>query len=476
MNFKTKPFEHQRRAYERFVDKPYGALLLEQGLGKTKIMLDILGNQRIGRVLVLAPNGLHANWYHKELPEHYPCIEAPKCYLWRGPATTMKARQELDEFLRQDPACPQFLFMNIEAIRTRKGFELAQAYLLASAGATTAETCLIIDESSCIKNPKAQVTKAAMKLGGWADRRFILSGTPMTQGPLDMFSQLKFLHDTAPFYRTWTAFKSAFAIQETCYAGSRSFQKITGFRNLERLSEIMSPTCLRLTKEECLDLPEKRWQQIHVDMKPEQAKAYEEMRSHAFSELTSGAIVSSTIPLTTIMKLQQICSGFVTDDEGIEHELPCGKLPALMQIAENTKPLVIFCAFRRNVSQVLNALADAYGPDKVVGYYGGMKQAERTEAIQKFQDGRADFIVCTSAGARGITLTRASTMVYFSNTYALDTRLQSQDRIHRIGQEQKCLYIDLTTPGTVDQRILEALTRKEDITKLVLTELIEFVR
>jgi len=470
MRFKVKPYQHQLDAVLRFQYEEYGGLFLEQGLGKTKIMLDIIANSQTRHTLVLAPNGLHANWYHKEAPEHFP--DDYCAYYWKGKPTSKKAKNTLRYFLDTfDNSIPSFLFMNVEAIRTKDGLATCIHYLR-----SRTKSLLVVDESTCIKNPKAQVTKTCFKLAEMVDRRFILTGTPMTQGPLDLYSQMKFLHEKAPGCRTWTAFKNKYAIQEQQYAGMRSFTAIVGYRNLDQLTETLKPFTLRLTKRDCLDLPNKMWQTIHIEMTADQKKIYKELRDHALSELSFGGTVSSTLPLTTIIKLQQICSGFVVDDNGKEHELPCNKIHALLQIARSSKPLVVFCSFRRNVKQVSKALSEVYGDDKVVEYIGGMDQQARTDARNKFQKGEADFIVCTSAGAKGITLTRASTMVYYSNTYQLETRLQSQDRIHRIGQTENCHYIDLVSPGTIDEVVLEALNNKEDLSKMVLTKLVALIR
>jgi SNF2 family DNA or RNA helicase len=480
MKYLTQPYKHQENAVNRFVTEEYGALFLEQGLGKSKIILDLIANSNTKNILILAPNGLHANWYFKEIEEHYGPIRAarskPICgetsaYFWKGPPTSRPLLHNLDHFTKNDLCDRKFFLMNVEAIRTKNGFQPAFEFLKKNKN-----TLLCIDESTCIKNPKAIQTKAAFKLAALADRRFILTGTPMTQGPLDLFSQAKFLHSGAIPYRTYTGFKAAFAEQETCYAGNRSFQKIVGYRNLEHLTEIMKPFSLRLLKKDCLDLPEKIWQTQLIEMTKAQTKAYQDLKTHALTELAYGDIVSSTIPLTTIMKLQQICSGFVTTDDGKEIELPNNKIKALLQIAENAKPLVIFCAFRRNVSQIANALADHYDPKRIVTYIGGMDNNARTEARERFQNGEADFILCTSAGAKGLTLTRANTLVYFSNSYQLETRLQSQDRIHRIGQEETCNYIDLTCQGTIDQRILEALQNKKQLSDMVLADLVDLIK
>lgn len=470
MIYLTKPYDHQAGAVERFYNRSYGALFLEQGLGKSKILLDIIRNSRTRNILILAPNGLHANWHHKEIGQHF----GDSCsYYWKGTPSSRKQKNILECFLdgRAGNAWDtKFMLMNVEAIRTKEGFLAAQSFLN---GRT--DTMMVVDESTCIKNPKALVTKACFKLGAYANRRFILTGTPMTQGPLDLFSQSKFLHEGAIPYRTMTAFKARFAIEEIRTFGQRSVRTITGYQNLEHLSEVMSPFSLRLLKKDCLDLPPKVWQTQYIEMTKQQEKAYQELKNLAITQLASGSIVSSTIPLTLIMKLQQVCSGFVNDDEGNAISLPSGKLNALLQIAEVQKPLVIFCAFRQNHADINQALSDIYGEDKVVSYIGGMNQESRTQSVQRFQNGEADFIICSSAGAKGITLTRASTTVYFSSDYKLETRLQSQDRIHRIGQKETCTYVDLVCPDTIDQKIIDTLQSKKQLSDLVLDELVQLI-
>ena len=471
MIYKTTPYKHQDETTRRFQHAKYGAIFAEQGLGKSKILLDIVANSQTKRVLVLAPNGLHANWFHKEIPQHLTNSENWLQWYWKGtPARRSNNAWRLAEFLKSDDE-KKLLLVNVEAIRTNAGFDTAYAFLKGQK-----DTMIVIDESTCIKNPKAQVTKACWKLAALADRRFILTGTPMTQGPLDIFAQVKFLDENATPYRTWTSFKNAFAIEETKHFGMRAVKVVSGYRNLERLTEVMKPFSVRLTKDDCLDLPDKLWQRHYVDMTKEQKRAYEELRDTALTILGSGEEVSSTIPLTTILKLQQICSGFVKDDEGTVVKIPCEKLDALMQIAKNAQPLVIFCAFRENVRILRDALTDAFGPDSCSLYMGGMNNDQRTEAVQRFKSGISKFFLATSAGAKGLTLTEASTLVYYSCDYKLETRLQSQDRIHRIGQSKKCTYIDLVCPGSIEEKILLALDGKKQLSDMVLEELVELIR
>ena len=450
----------------------YGGLFCEQGLGKTKIMLDILANGEPCDVVVLAPNGLHANWHYKEIPQHFdpPYVD----FYWKG-LNTKTERKNLETFMGITKSNVfRLMLMNVEAAITKAGLETLVAFMKQSDN-----TVLIIDESQCIKNWKAVRTKTIMsKLVPLSKRRFILSGTPMTQGPIDMYSQAMFLCTSSIPYRTITGFRHVFAVEELMVLGNRSFKKVTGYKNLDHLTEILSPFCIRLTKEDCLDLPEKIYSNYYVEMSPEQEKAYREMRDQCITELKSGATTSSLLPITKIIKLQQICSGFVsTDDDGCIgiHRFEHNRLKALDQLAETNDQLVIFAAFHENIRQIVDHLSEAYGTSSVVTYTGHDSQTTRTENLNKFQNGEARFFVATSAGSRGITLTSASTVVFYSLNYSLENYLQSQDRIHRIGQNKTSNYIQLICPNTVEEKIKIILDKKEELTNLVLDDLIRLI-
>ena len=465
---KLTPMDHQVQAFDRFRTKDYGALFCEMGTGKTKIILDIIQNGPEGAVLVIAPNGLHLNWNHSEIPKHVAVDHS--CYCWKGTPTSKKAKRELDEFF-QDDSPFKFFLINVEALRNVSGFRPVELFLKRHK-----PSHIVIDESTCIKNPKAAQTRACLKLAKLANKRWILNGTPITQGPLDLFSQCKFLSPNTIPYSSYTAFKSQYAVESTITMQNRSFKKITGYKHLDRLTKELEPFSLKLDKKDCLDLPDKTFIEEHVEMTKEQSKAYNEMKDLCMAQLSSGEIVTTTQALTKLLKLHQILTGFVIDDEGTTHELPSNRIKRLLQIAEAKKPLVIFCAYRQNVAQVRDALSDAYGADKVVTYFGDTTQNARTQAVTRFQNGEADFFIGTSAASKGLTLHRADTTVYFSNNYSLETRLQSQDRIHRIGQTNRCTYIDLITPNTIDQMILAALAAKKDLATSVLNDLTELLK
>lgn len=465
MKYKTKPLKHQEQATERFVNEPYGALFCEMGTGKSKIILDVIQNSKSPvSVLIVAPNGLHHNWARNEIPKH---VESADVYCWNGPPSSKKKRQELQAFYNKE-SYNKFFLVNIEALRTKSGFDYALAFLV---GSGNTERHFIVDESTCIKNPKAIQTKAVMRLAKQSDRRWILNGTPITQGPLDLFSQCKFLDANSIPEKTMTTFKHAYAVENTMTFGMRSFKQVVGYQNLDKLTKNLEPFSLRLEKKDCLDLPEKTFNQVFVELTAEQERVYKDLKNDCITALKDG-LVTTTMALTKIVKLHQILTGFVITDDGITVDLQNNRIAALKQICEVAKPLVIFCAYKHNVQQVRLALVD----HKWVSYTGDDSTAKKNEAVRAFQEGEADIFIGTSAAAKGLTLTRASTMVYYSNNYSLETRLQSQDRIHRIGQDNKCTYIDLVVPNSIDEAILKRLEEKKELSNEVLDDLIDIIK
>jgi SNF2 family DNA or RNA helicase len=319
-------------------------------------------------------------------------------------------------------------------------------------------------------------TKRVLKLADQVDRKWVLNGTPITQSPLDLFTQCRFLSKDAIPFNTYTAFKHAFAIETTMTMGSRAFRKIIGYQNLERLTKLLEPFTLRIEKKDCLDLPEKTFVKQAIQLLPAQQRIYDSMKNDCIALLKNGELVTSTIALTKIVKLHQILTGFVTDDEGTAHAIENNRIAALLQIAETQKPLVVFCAYKFNVQEIKKALRKQFPESKIAEFHGDVSNTARNESVRQFQAGEADFFLATSAAAKGLTLHRASTMVYYSNNYSLETRLQSQDRIHRIGQDKKCTYIDLVVPNTVDDAILKRLEEKKELSSMVLDDLIEIIK
>ena len=471
MNYKTEPFHHQAKSLELAKDKQYWGHFHEMGAGKTKIVIDnanyLFDKGEIDAVLVVAPNGIHTNWAEKELPAH--SYEEPSIYNWKGRPNSLKAKRELNNFMTCDRNF-QWFCINIEAIRTAAGFEACEEFL------RKYRCMMVVDESTIIKTPRAKQTKAAIHLGGLAFYRRILTGTPITQGPLDFYSQCKFLDRGSIPFTSFTAFRNTFSIERQIILNSgKRFNQVVGYTKLGYLKRIIEPFSDRILKSKCLDLPEKLYQTVEVQMHKEQELLYKQMKELYVARLgeqesATGMVTAQNI-LTVMMKLQQIVSGFLIDDENVIHELPNNRLQALDDIVSGfTGKAIIWCAFRQNIHSVCEYLKDKYGAGSVVDYFGDTSREGRTAAINRFQnDPECRFFVSNKTGAEGITLTAAQYSIYFSNTYSLHTRLQSEDRNHRIGQDKNVTYVDLYSPRTVDQKILTALKAKKDIADEVLT-------
>jgi SNF2 family DNA or RNA helicase len=380
-----------------------------------------------------------------------------------------KWTDQLKSFTETPTKKLKYFCLNIEAIRMKRCMTLLQRF------ASSFTVLLVIDESTVIKNPKALQTKAAFQLAEKAKYRRILTGTPITQSPLDMFAQAKFLHPEALGQRfTYTAFKNSYALEEIVTMGARSFRKIKGYKNLDDLTARLNNFSVRILKKDCLDLPDKIYQNVYVDMTKEQQRLYDEMKASAISQLDSGEVTSVTSALTLLMKLQQIVSGFIKDDNGDIHLLNSQRLDRLLGVLEqsgNKSKHVIFCAFKANIEQIqgtLNKMAEG----SVRSYYGNTSLEERNRAVSEFNnDESVRFFVASSAASKGLTLTASASTVYFSQSYSLETRLQSEDRIHRIGQQKTCTYTDLITRGTTDEMITKALKDKKDLSDLVMDDI-----
>jgi SNF2 family DNA or RNA helicase len=333
---------------------------------------------------------------------------------------------------------------------------------------------MIVDESTTIKNRQAARTKNIVKAGRLAKYRRILTGSPVTKSPLDLFSQCNFLSPNALGFQSFFAFQNRYAIVQSRTMGHRSFQEIVGYRRLEELSEKLETFSVRLLKEDCLDLPEKIYIRRDVALTKEQKLAYDQMKHIAMAQLENGELATTQSVLTQIMRLQQICCGHLRTDEGSVNSLPNNRLSELLDIAEEVQgKVIIWATWTHDLLMIADALRRRYGPDSAATYYGGTPQDERQKIVTEFQDPESSlrfFVGQPKTGGYGITLTAANTMVYYSNSYDLEIRLQSEDRAHRIGQKNAVTYIDLVSPKTIDEKILQALRDKIDIAGKVLGE------
>jgi SNF2 family DNA or RNA helicase len=305
-----------------------------------------------------------------------------------------------------------------------------------------------------------------------AKYRRILTGSPVTKNPLDLYTQCEFLDPFLLNFNSWYAFRNRYAIMKTIHVRGRSIQTVHKFQNLGELSDRLKGFSYRVLKEDCLDLPEKIYMKRHVALTKEQENLYEQMRKTAIANL-NGKVTSTVTVLTQLMRLQQITCGHFVADDGTVQTIKNNRLDELMDVLEETENKAIIWAYwQRDVQDIKDAIEKKYGPRSVVDYYGLTPQDERQDNIRRFQnDNECRFLIGTpSTGGYGITLTEANTVIYYSNGYDLEKRLQSEDRAHRIGQKKNVTYIDLIAEDTVDEKIVKSLRKKINIASEVMGE------
>jgi SNF2 family DNA or RNA helicase len=299
-----------------------------------------------------------------------------------------------------------------------------------------------------------------------------MTGSPVTKNPLDLYTQCLFLDPFLLDFQSYYAFRNRYAIMKSMNVRGRTIQIVHKFQNLSELSDTLKPFSYRVLKEDCLDLPPKNFTKRHIVLTSDQRKIYEQMKKEAIATL-NGKVTSTMTVLTQLMRLHQITCGHFTADDGSTQLIPNNRITELMNVLEETEgKAIIWANYQRDVTQIIKAISDEYGPGSVVDYYGLTPQEERQENIKRFQNGDdCRFIVgTTQTGGYGITLTKANTVIYYSNGYDLEKRLQSEDRAHRIGQNKKVTYVDLICEDTVDEKIVKALRDKINIASEVLGE------
>jgi len=466
--FKTKPYAHQLTALEKSWNKENYAYFMEMGTGKTKVLIDnvamLYDKGKIDGVLIIAPKGVVKTWYEQELPTHLPNHIENVSVLWQ-PNITKTQQEKLDTLFEIDSAL-HILIMNVEALSTEKGVKFATKFI------NSHKSMMAIDESTTIKTPTARRTKNIIKIGLDAKYKRIMTGSPITKNPLDLYTQCEFLDPWLLDFASYYAFRNRYAEMKTMHIRGRSIQVVDKFQNLGELSDIVKEFSYRVLKEDCLDLPPKVFIKRHISLTPDQKRIYEQMKEQAIAHL-NGKVTTTMTVLTQLMRLHQITCGYVTADDGTTQQVESNRLNELMSILEDTDGKVIIWAnYQLSVGEIIQKIIKVYGKDSYVHYYGLTPQEDRQDFIRKFQnDPKCRFIIGTpQTGGYGITLTEANTVIYYSNGYDLEKRLQSEDRAHRIGQKKTVTYIDLICEDTIDEKIVKALRDKINIASEVMGE------
>ena len=467
--FKTQPYKHQLDALQESWDKENFAYFMEMGTGKSKVLLDnaamLYSKGLINGLLIIAPKGVYKNWYDSEIPTHLPEYIFKKTVLWKTSDKSQKQKKILNTLFETGSEF-HILLMNVEAFSSADGPAFAYKFLSAH------KAMIAIDESTTIKTPTTKRTKNIIALREMAKYRRILTGSPVTKSPLDLFSQCEFLDPWLLGHSSYWTFKARYAVTRKIQVQGRQVEIVVGYRNLGELSDKIKPFSKRVLKDDCLDLPKKTWMKHVVELTKEQKKVYKQMKEEAIAYL-DGKVLSSATVMTQLMRLHQITCGHFTADDGTIKNLPCNRVTELMDILENVhNKAVIWSHYTHDVKRIIEEIKNKYGEDSVVDYFGETSQDQRSINIKKFQnDDKCRFFVGTThTGGYGITLTAASTMIYFSNGYDLEKRQQSEARIDRIGQEKPMTYIDIISEDTVDDRIVKALRSKINIANEIMGE------
>jgi len=459
-----KPFKHQADELLSSGDKIFHAIFWDQGTGKTKLMLDnivhLARRGEIDAVLILAPNGVHRNWTEDEIPKHIGDGLCSEFWTSSKAGTQQHARRFEAALKNKFP----IVAMTYEAFMTVRGKKFAKKFL------TSREVLMILDESTAIKSPGAKRTKTLVAAGKHAKYRRILTGTPATNGPFDVYSPMRFLDNgfwKAHGFPTFTEFKQHFGIWRKGHNAEqgRDYEYVVGFRNLDQLKEIMAGASSRVTKEEVLDLPPKLYSKRYFELTAEQKRVYKQLKDEALAFLASGELVTAPLAITRLLRFQQVTSNYMPSDEDSDRliyvdekknpRLDC--LGALLEEVNNQA--IIWAKFTRDIDLIMELLGK-----KAVRYDGKTDSDARAAAKAAFQAGEAQYFVGNpAAGAMGLTLTAARTVIYYNNSFRLIDRLQSEDRAHRIGQEHPVDYVDIMAPGSVDEHIVKALRSKVDV-------------
>jgi SNF2 family DNA or RNA helicase len=417
--FKTKPYGHQLDALKASWDKEVFAYFMEMGTGKSKVLLDnaaiLYDKGEINALLLIAPKGVYKNWFDSEIPTHLVDHIDKKMVLWKSSDKSIKQIKKLNT-LFESGSDLRILIMNVESFSSGNGSEFAYKFLSAHP-----KSMVAIDEATTIKTPTSNRTKNILKLSNHCKYRRILTGSPVTKSPLDLYSQCAFLDPWLLDHQSFYTFKARYSICKKIQVNGRQIEIVVGYRNLGELSEKIKTFSQRVLKEDCLDLPEKTFVKHYVELTKEQKKVYEQMKKEAIAFL-DGKMQSSATVMTQLMRLHQITCGHFTADDGTIKDLPCSRLGELMDILEKIEgKTIIWSHYTHDVKRIIAEIKKVYGEDSVVDYYGATDTDSRSANIKKFQtDDKCRFFVGTThTGGYGITLTAGSNMVYFSNGYDL---------------------------------------------------------
>jgi len=469
--FKTTPRPYQLKGLDHAWNKSTFAFYMDMGTGKTKTSLDLFAayfmDAKVDRVLIVTKFSTRKNW-EREVLIHCP-MECDTMILDTGKP------KAFEEWNTTTDGRLKFLIVGTESLAAGGAVHLAQKYVDCST-----RVGIIVDEAHMIKNHSAVRSKNCVKLGKSANYKVIMTGTPVANGPMDIFMQFEFLDPNIIGIGDFYSFRNRYAIM-----GGYEDRQVVGYQNMEELIELISPFIYQVRKSEVLtELPPKVYQTREVQLTDEQKRLYKDIAKRDKAVSGDQGITVKTV-LERMLRLQEIAGGIITfernpslyDSAKFTHNRIAGKNPKveeLLAIAEeNDASTIVWCRFIEEIRMVCEALRERYGHDSVVEIHGGVSENDRDHNVQNlFQTGKARFLVGNAAtGGVGLNMTRAELVVYYSNSFSFTDREQSEDRAHRIGQTRSVTYIDIIAESTVDAAVTQALREKKDVSEFVRTSI-----
>jgi SNF2 family DNA or RNA helicase len=450
------------------------ALLMAMRTGKTKTAIDDFGEMEsageVRDLLVLAPAGVYRTW-HDEFDKHAGAdlLDRARIHTWETGGGAGHARAATRFMAERDDRVPRIMLMNIEALsyKTAGARELAAEFV----GHRHAE--VIVDESTTIKSHATNRTKFVIRaLRDAGSYRRILCGLPTPQSPLDLFGQFTFLDENILGYAftEFTLFRARYAKVVMTQLPGRKFlvPLIRGFQNTDELYAKIEPHSYRIRLEDVKDLPV-TYQVRHVELTPEQKKAYDSLKKNAIAELEGGRLVTAQLVIVQMLRLHQILCGFVKDSEGVVRELPEKRTAALLDLFEEYDgKAIVWCSYDLSIRRVAAALKDKYGEGSVALFWGGNIREREGEDKRFKEDPKCRFMVATpGAGGRGWRWDVANLVVYYSSTNNLEHRDQSEERAKDMTKTDSTAYVDLIVPGSIDEKFIHALRRKIDLASVI---------
>lgn len=473
IDHKLQPRENQKVAIDDAVDnlRSYGfhGLLLEMSLGKTKCALNIAEIlNKYGscfRIQIIAPKAIQSVWLD-EIPLQSHITEAP--VIWEN-KKTISFQKQVRDLLGQDFPV---LLTRLELFQKKN--PILQQYLQEY---YSRPTICILDESSKIKNVTTQRTPRLIEYTNGAAYNLILTGTPWTESPLDIFAQMEFLKSgfwytasnpklvgkPSTLRKHWYIFRSRYAIMREIRTGEgRTFKTVVGTRRTEEIANKIRPYVTQQKKEDWLDLPEKMFQTLHVEMNKEQKRVYQELKENLLAEYGDQLL---TVPnaVTLLTRLRQVAGGFFPETgEQIGSEVP-GISTMLEDLSEYSGKIIIAASYVAEIQGIYASLVKQYSPAALATYYGDTK--DREAELHRFkEDLDCKFLILNpQSGAYGLNLQHASLMYLYSRPYSYEQNAQLLDRIHRPGQRNVCIYKDVVHTGTVQEKVIQAIKRKKDV-------------